>query len=97
MSLRQKLFYPGNVFFYLFSKCMCRSISFIQRDKLSLPFPHSIGDTINPIKWDQQMTPTKVTPVAEPKKISEIKDLNPFRYKVMLFLMFVFNHFISFA
>jgi len=75
MSLRQKLFYPGNVFFYLFSKCMCRSISFIQRDKLSLPFPHSIGDTINPIKWDQQMTPTKVTPVAEPKKILKSKTL----------------------
>lgn len=50
-------------------------------------FVHSIGDRIQPIKWDQQTTPVKPTTVVEPKKISEIKDLNPFKYKVMLVLI----------
>lgn len=35
------------------------------------------------------MTPTKATPAAEHKNVSEIKDLNPFKYKKMDFLVTV--------
>ncbi|XP_039851311.1 replication protein A 70 kDa DNA-binding subunit C-like [Panicum virgatum] len=49
----------------------------------------SIGKTNQPIKWDQQMTPAKATPAVEHKKVSEIKDLNPFKYKKMDFLVTV--------
>ncbi|KAG2640235.1 uncharacterized protein LOC120663353 isoform X1 [Panicum virgatum] len=49
----------------------------------------SIGNTNQPIRWDQQMTPTKATPAAEHKNVSEIKDLNPFKYKKMDFLVTV--------
>ena len=50
-----------------------------------------------PIKGDQQMTTAKATPPVEPKKISEIKDLNPFKNKVMFLLMLVLMHFMPLA
>jgi len=40
------------------------------------------------------MTPAKATPAVEHKKVSEIKDLNPFKYKVTLILIFLLIHFI---
>jgi len=58
-------------------------------------FLFSIGNTNQPIWWDQQMTPTKATLAAEHKNVSEIKDLNPFKYKVILVLIFLLIHFIN--
>ena len=41
------------------------------------------------------MTPTKATPAAEHKNVSEIKDLIPFKYEVILVLIFLLIHFIN--
>ncbi|CAN6324988.1 unnamed protein product [Urochloa humidicola] len=49
----------------------------------------SLGDTNQPIQWNQQMTLNAPPPAIEDKKVSEIINLNPFKNKKNEFLVTV--------
>jgi replication factor A1 len=76
MSLKQKALEPGNTF-------VCEIIrSYIKR--LIRSFVISVRNMHKPVKWDQLLTSSGPTVAAETKKISDIKNLNPFMNKVTL-------------